>query len=180
MCAAHGRRSFSDKTPFDKLAKGYQPLSNVKKFFCVERQKKLAHSRWNCKYHIVFIVKYRRKVIYGQLRKKIGKILRKLCYMKEVEINEVYVMPDHIHRLAGIPSKMSVSSFIVFLKGSSVVIIHEDKANFKYNYSNQSFWEKVYYVSTLGLNQKKIVKYIREQEAEERLRNSISKGEYND
>ncbi|EHR4814896.1 TPA: IS200/IS605 family transposase, partial [Enterococcus faecalis] len=137
--------------------------------------KSLAHTRWNCKYHLVFTPKYRRKVIYGQLRRDIGKILRKLCEMKEVEIIEAHAMPDHIHMLVRIPPKLSVSGFMGFLKGRSVVIIHERHANLKYNYGNRSFWSKGYYVSTVGLNQKTIAKYIREQEAEDRVRDSINK-----
>ena len=142
--------------------------------------KSLAHTRWNCKYHLVFTPKYRRKVIYGQLRRDIGKILRKLCEMKEVEIVEAHAMPDHIHMLVRIPPKLSVSGFMGFLKGRSAVIIHERHANLKYNYGNRSFWSKGYYVSTVGLNQKTIAKYIREQEAEDRVRDSINKREYKD
>ncbi|EKJ5027378.1 IS200/IS605 family transposase [Enterococcus faecalis] len=142
--------------------------------------KSLAHTRWNCKYHLVFTPKYRRKVIYGQLRRDIGKILRKLCEMKEVEIIEAHAMPDHIHMLVRIPPKLSVSGFMGFLKGRSAVIIHGRHANLKYNYGNRSFWSKGYYVSTVGLNQKTIAKYIREQEAEDRVRDSINKREYKD
>ncbi|MBC1228664.1 IS200/IS605 family transposase [Listeria booriae] len=122
----------------------------------------LSHTRWNCKYHIVFTPKYRRKIIYGQLRKDIGAILRKLCEMKDVEIIEAHVMPDHIHMLVRIPPKTSVSSFMGFLKGRSAILIHERHANLKYNYGNRTFWSKGYYVSTVGLNQKTIQKYIRE------------------
>ncbi|EKR9304300.1 IS200/IS605 family transposase [Enterococcus faecalis] len=128
----------------------------------------------------MFTPKYRRKVIYGQLRQDIGKILRKLCEMKEVEIIEAHAMPDHIHMLVRIPPKLSVSGFMGFLKGRSAVIIHERHANLKYNYGNRSFWSKGYYVSTVGLNQKTIAKYIREQEAEDRVRDSINKREYRD
>lgn len=100
--------------------------------------------------------------------------------MKEVEIIEAHAMPDHIHMLVRIPPKLSVSGFISFLKGRSAVIIHERHANLKYNYGNRSFWSKGYYVSTVGLNQKTIAKYIREQEAEDRVRDSINKREYRD
>lgn len=129
--------------------------------------KSLAHTRWNCKYHLVFTPKYRRKVIYGQLRRDIGKILRKLCEMKEVEIVEAHAMPDHIHMLVRIPPKLSVSGFMGFLKGRSAVVIHERHANLKYNYGNRYFWSKGYYVSAVGLNKKTIAKYIRGQEAED-------------
>ncbi|EAA0289648.1 IS200/IS605 family transposase, partial [Listeria monocytogenes] len=87
--------------------------------------KSLAHTRWNCKYHIVFTPKYRRKVIYGKLRISIGRILRKLCEMKDVEIIEAHAMPDHIHMLVRIPPKISISSFMGYLKGRSATLIHE-------------------------------------------------------
>ena len=122
----------------------------------------LAHTRWNCKYHIVFTPKYRRKVIYGKLRQDIGHILRRLCELKEVEIIEVHAMPDHIHMLVKIPPKISVASFMGYLKGRSAVIIHERHANLKYKYGNRSFGARGYYASTVGLNQKTIEKYIRE------------------
>lgn len=122
--------------------------------------KSLAHTRWNCKYHIVLTPKYRRKVIYGKLRVSIGQILRKLCEMKDVEIIEAHAMPDHIQLLVRIPPKISISSFMGYLKGRSATL--------------------GYYVSTVGLNQKTIEKYIREQEADDRIRDSISKQEYVD
>ena len=140
----------------------------------------LSHTRWNCKYHIVFTPKYRRKVIYSQLRKDIGEILRKLCEIKDVEIIEAHAMPDHIHMLVRIPPKLSVSGFMGYLKGRSAVLIHERHANLKYNYGNRTFWAKGYYVSTVGLNQKIIQKYIKEQEADDRVKDSISKREYLD
>ncbi len=121
--------------------------------------KSLAHTRWDCKYHIVFTPKYRRKVIYGKLRVSIGQILRKLCERKDVEIIEAHAMPDHIHMLVRIPPKISISSFMGYLKGRSATLIHEKHANLKYKYGNKSFWTKGYYVSTVGLNQKQL-KYI--------------------
>ncbi|KRL06261.1 IS200/IS605 family transposase [Liquorilactobacillus hordei] len=139
----------------------------------------LAHTRWNCKYHIIFTPKYRRKNIYGELKQDIGRILRRLCELKEVEIIE-NAMPDRIHMLVKIPPKMSVSRFMGYLKGRSAVIIHERHANLKYNYGNRSSWARGYYVSTVGLNQKTIQKYIREQESEDRLSDSMSKREYID
>ncbi|MFT9411198.1 IS200/IS605 family transposase [Liquorilactobacillus hordei] len=139
----------------------------------------LAHTRWNCKYHIIFIPKYRCKNIYGELKQDIGRILRRLCELKEVEIIED-AMPDRIHMLVKIPPKMSVSRFMGYLKGRSAVIIHERHANLKYNYGNRSSWARGYYVSTVGLNQKTIQKYIREQESEDRLSDSMSKREYID
>jgi putative transposase len=118
--------------------------------------------------------------VYGQLRKDIGKILRRLCDMKDVEIIEAHAMPDHIHMLVRIPPKLSVSGFMGYLKGKSAVLIHEQHANLKYKYGNRTFWAKGYYVSTVGLNQKTIEKYIREQEADDRVLDSISKREYVD
>lgn len=101
--------------------------------------KSLSHTRWHCKYHIVFTPRYRRKAIYGQLRKDIGAILRKLCEIKEVEILEAHAMPEHIHMLVKVPLKISISSFMGCLKGRSVVLIHERHANLKYNYGNRTF-----------------------------------------
>lgn len=99
----------------------------------------LAHTRWNCKYHLVFTPKYQRRVIYGQLRADIGHILRRLCELKDVEIIEAHTMPDHIHMLVKIPSKISVASFMGYLKGRSAVIIDKRHANLKYKYGNCSF-----------------------------------------
>ena len=140
----------------------------------------LSHTRWNCKYHIVFTPKYRRKIVYGQLRKDVGKILRRLCEVKDVEIIEAHAMSDHIHMLVRIPPKLSISRFMGYLKGKSAVLIHEQHANLKYKYGNRTFWAKGYYVSTVGLNQKTIEKYIREQEADDRVLDTISKREYVD
>ncbi len=110
----------------------------------------LSHTKWNCKYHIVFTPKYRRKAIYGRLRADIGSILRQLCDYKNVEIIEAHAMKEHIHMLLKIPPKLSVSSFMGYLKGKSF----ERHANLKYNYGNRHFWSKGYYVSTVGLNTK--------------------------
>ena len=143
-------------------------------------EQSLAHTKWNCKYHIVFAPKYRRKVFYSQKKREIGKILRQLCEWKGVKILEAEVCPDHIHMLVEIPPKMAVSSFMGYLKGRSAVIIHERHANLKYNYGNRSFWARGYYVSTVCLNQKTIEKYIREQEAEDRVNDQMTKREYRD
>jgi putative transposase len=119
-------------------------------------------------------------VIYGKLRVRIGQILRRLCEMKDVEIIKVHAKPDHIQLLVRIPSKISISSFMGYLKGRSANLIHEKHANLKYEYGNKSFWSNGYYVSTVGLNQNTNEKYIREQEADYRIRDSISKQEYVD
>ena len=105
----------------------------------------LAHTKWNCKYHIVFAPKYRRKIFYGELKAEIGKILRELCDWKQIKIVEAEVCSDHIHMLVEIPPKMSVSSFVGFLKGKSSLMIHERHGNLKYKYGNRSFWCKGYY-----------------------------------
>lgn len=123
----------------------------------------LAHTKWNCKYHIVFAPKQRRKVIYGKIKVDIGKILRKLCEQKGVEIIEANLCPDHIHMLVSIPPKMSVSSFVGYLKGKSSLMIFDRHANMKYRYGNRKFWCKGYYVDTVGRNKKVIQEYIKNQ-----------------
>ena len=120
----------------------------------------LSHTRWNCKYHIVFIPKYRRKEIYGQIKSDIGKILRTLCEYKEVEIIEAHAMKDHIHMLVMIPPKLAVSSFMGYLKGKSSLMIFERHANLKYKYGNRNFWAKGYFVSTVGLKDEVVREYI--------------------
>lgn len=117
-----------------------------------------------CKYHVVFTHEYRRKIIYNQYRTSIGEILRKLCEYKGVKIIEGHLMKDHIHMLVEIMPKISVSAFMGYLKGKSALIIFDKHANFKYKFGNGHFWSEGYYVSTVGLNEAKIAKYIREQE----------------
>ena len=116
----------------------------------------LAHTTWNCKYHIVFAPKYRRQVIYGQLYKEIGAILRSLCEWKNVNIVEAEMCKDHVHMLVEIPPKMSVSGFVGFLKGKSSLLIYERFANLKFKYRNREFWCRGYYVETVGKNKEKI------------------------
>ena len=140
----------------------------------------LSHTRWNCKYHIVFIPKYRRKEIYGKTRSEIGKIIRQLCEYKNVEIIEAHAMVDHIHMLVRIPPKISVSGFMGYLKGKSSLMIFERFANLKYKYGNRNFWAKGYYVSTVGLNAKVVEEYIRNQENEDMREDNLSKKEYTD
>lgn len=123
----------------------------------------LAHTKWRCKYHIVFAPKYRRQIIYGKLKMDIGMILRKLCERKGVEIIEANACRDHIHMLVSIPPKISVSYFMGDLKGKSSLIIFDRHANLKYKYGNRQFWCKGYYVDTVGRNKEAIAKYIREQ-----------------
>ena len=140
----------------------------------------LAHTKWNCKYHIVFAPKYRRRDIYGRIKVDIGKILRKLCEQKGVEIIEANLCPDHIHMLVSIPPKISVSSFVGYLKGKSSLMIFDRLANLKYRYGNRKFWCKGYYVDTVGRNKKAIQKYIKNQLQEDIANDQISMKEYID
>ena len=140
----------------------------------------LSHSKWRCKYHIVFAPKYRRHTIYGDIRKDIGVILRKLCEQKGVEIIEAELCPDHIHMLVSIPPNLSVSQFVGYLKGKSSLMIFDRHANLKYRYGNRHFWCRGYYVDTVGKNEKKIAEYIREQLNEDMLEDQISLKEFID
>lgn len=140
----------------------------------------LSHTRWNCKYHIVFIPKYRRKAIYGTLRKDIGIILRQLCEYKGVEIIEGSMCIDHVHMCVKIPPKIAVSSFMGYLKGKSSLQIFERHANLKYKYGNRTFWAKGFFVSTVGLDAEKVKRYIREQEDADLMLDKASTKEYSD
>lgn len=134
----------------------------------------ISHTTWNCKYHIVFAPKYRRKVFYGQKRLEIGDILRELCKWKEVTILEAEVCPDHIHMLVEIPPKLSVSSFMGYLKGKSSILIYNKWGNMKFKYRNRSFWCRGYYVDTVGKNTKKIQEYIKHQLDEDRTLDQLT------
>ena len=126
----------------------------------------LAHTKWNCKYHIVFAPKYRRKVAYGKMKQDIAdiaNILSMLCKRKSVEIVEAEICPDHVHMPVKIPPSLSVSSFVGYLKGKSTLMIFERHANLKYKYGNRHFWCRGYYVDTVGKNAKKIQEYIKNQ-----------------
>ena len=123
----------------------------------------LAHTKWNCKYHVVFAPKYRRKVFYGEKRLEIGAILRELCRWKGVEIIEAEVCPDHIHMLLAIPPKMSVSGFMGFLKGKSSLMIYQKWGSMKFKYRNRQFWCRGYYVDTVGRNERVIQENIKRQ-----------------
>ena len=128
----------------------------------------LAHTTWNCKYHIVFAPKYRRQIIYGKLKADIGKILRTLSERKGVTIHEAEACPDHIHMLVSIPPKISVADFMGYLKGKSSLMIFDRYANLKYRYGNRKFWCRGYYVDTVGRNKKAIEEYIRNQLKEDK------------
>ena len=140
----------------------------------------LAHTKWNCKYHIVFAPKYRRQEIYGKIRVEIGKILRLLCQRKDIEIIEAECCKDHIHMLVRIPPKYSVSQIVGYLKGKSSLMIFDKFANLKYKYGNRHFWCRGYYVDTVGKNTKKIKEYIRTQLQEDIVSDQISMKEYID
>ena len=140
----------------------------------------LSHSRWRCKYHIVFAPKYRRQVIYKEIKRDIGTILRKLCEMKDVEIIEAELCPDHVHMLVSIPPSMAVASFVGYLKGKSSLMIFDRHANLKYKYGNRHFWARGYYVDTVGKNEKKIAEYIRQQLQEDIMSDQISLKEFVD
>ena len=140
----------------------------------------LSHTTWMCKYHIVFTPKYRRKAIYGEYRESVREILRTLCKYKGVEILEGHMMLDHVHLLVSIPPKMSVSSFVGFLKGKSSLMIHERHGNLKYKYGNRSFWCRGYYVDTAGKNAKKIAEYIQNQLKEDQIHDQMTLKEYQD
>jgi REP-associated tyrosine transposase len=140
----------------------------------------LSHTKWNCKYHIIFAPKFRRKEIYGKKKAEIGKILRQLCEWKGVQIIEANACPDHIHMLVSIPPKMSVSSFVGYLKGKSSLMIFEKFADLKYRYGNRHFWCRGYYVDTVGRNKKAIEEYIKSQMNEDMASDQISIKEYMD
>ena len=134
----------------------------------------LSHTKWNCKYHVVFAPKYRRKVFYGDKRLEIGQILRQLCNWKGVNIINAEVCPDHVHMLIEIPPKMSVSSFMGYLKGKSSLMIYEKWENMKFKYRNREFWCRGYYVDTVGKNTKAIDEYISNQLREDELSNQMT------
>ena len=134
----------------------------------------LSHSKWNCKYHIVFAPKYRRKVFYGEKRVAIGKILRQLCEWKGVNIIEAEVCTDHVHMLVEIPPKMAVSSFMGYHKEKSATMIYEQFGELKYKYRNREFWCKGYYVDTTGKNTGRIAEYIKHQLDEDRMGEQLS------
>ena len=140
----------------------------------------LAHTKWFCKYHVVFTPKYRRKVIYNEIRKDVGEYLRTLCKYKGVEIIEGHLMPDHVHMLISIPPKYAVSDIMGYLKGKSALMIVDKHANLKYKFGNRHFWAEGYYVSTVGLNEATIRKYIQEQEQHDIALDKLSVKEYED
>ncbi|MCB7515035.1 MAG: IS200/IS605 family transposase [Candidatus Pseudoscilispira sp.] len=140
----------------------------------------LQHTTWRCQYHVVFAPKCRRMVIYGQIKKDIGQILRKLCEQKGVEIIEAQAWPDHIHMLLSIPPKYSVSKIMGYLKGKSSLMIFDRHANLKYKYGDRHFWARGYYVDTVGRNKKQIQEYIKRQLETDQIADQMSLKEFAD
>ena len=140
----------------------------------------LEHTKWRCQYHIVFAPKYRRQVIYREIKADIGEILRRLCQQKGIEIIEANACPDHIHMLISIPPKYSVSQIMGYLKGKSSLMIFDRHANLKYKYGNRHFWARGYYVDTVGRNKKQIQEYIKHQLEEDQIADQMSLKEYID
>ena len=143
-------------------------------------EQSLAHTKWECKYHVVFAPKYRRKEIYGKLKRDISQILIELCKRKGVSIIEAEACPDHIHMLIAVPPKHSISTIMGYLKGKSSLLIFDRHANLKYKYGNRHFWCRGYYVTTVGKNEKKIKQYIADQLKEDYINDQISIKEYID
>ena len=162
---------YERKTPFAKI--------KMRSANCIKKQKEvigmpsdknsLAHTKWNCKYHIVFAPKYRRKVFFGEKKREMGQILRKLCEWKGVNIIEAEICPDHVHMLVEIPPKIAVSSFMGYLKGKSSLMIYEQFGELKFKYRNREFWCRGYYVDTVGKDKAKIAEYIKHQLDEDRM-----------
>ena len=142
--------------------------------------KSSAHSKYRCQYHIVFAPKYRRQAIYGQIKKDVGEILRKLCEQKGVEIIEAEACTDHIHMLVSVPTHISIAQFMGYLKGKSSLMIFDRHANLKYKYGTRHFWCRGYYVDTVGRNKKVIAEYIKNQIEEDNASDQVSFKEYID
>ena len=140
----------------------------------------LSHTTWRCQYHVVFAPKYRRMVIYGQIKKDIGQILRKLCEQKDIEIIEAEACPDHIHMLISFSPKYSISYVMGYLKGKSSLMIFDRHANLKYKYGNRHFWARGYFVDTVGKNKKKIQEYIKNQLQQDQIADQLSLKEFVD
>ena len=140
----------------------------------------LAHTKWNCKYHIVFTPKYRRQIIYKQISADIGQIIRTLCARKGIEIIEAAAMPDHIHLYVSIPPKYSVSEIVGYLKGKSSLMIFDRHANLKYKYGNRHFWARGYFVDTVGKNKKQIQEYIQNQLTSDQIADQMGLKEFVD
>ena len=169
------------KTPFRyaEVVQAQRKLTR-KGVFMGTRAQSLAHTKWLCKYHIVFAPKYRRKIIFSQLRESIREILRDLCKYKGVDILEGHLMPDHVHLLVSIPPYMSIAQFVGTLKSKSALMIFDRHANLKYKYGSRNFWCRGYFVDTVGKNAKMIQEYIQNQLEEDLASDQISLKEYMD
>jgi putative transposase len=141
---------------------------------CGSLAQSLAHTKWLCKYHVVFTPKYRRKIIYNQIKADIRDIIKDLCKWKGVEIIEGHMMADHVHLLLSIPPKYSVSQIMGYLKGKSAMMIFDRHSNLKYKFGNRHFWAEGYYVSTVGFNEATVAKYIREQDKHDQMVDKIT------
>jgi putative transposase len=172
--------SFKQKTSYVRIVLVRQPHYRKQGGSPMKDNNSLSHTTWNCKYHIVFAPKYRRQVIYGQLRVDIGKILRMLCDRKGIVIHEAECCKDHVHMLVSIPPKYKVSDIVGYLKGKSSLMIFDRHANLKYKYGNRHFWCRGYFVDTVGKNTKKIEEYIKTQLQEDIAEDQISIQEYID
>lgn len=169
------------KSPNRLRMKESKPTLQTKgESYMANKLNSLAHTKWLCKYHIVFTPKYRRKIIYNQYRRDLQEDIRLLCKYEGVEILEGHMMPDHVHLLLSIPPKLSVSNFMGYLKGKSALMMFDQHANLKYKFGNRHFWSEGYYVSTVGLNEATIKKYIRDQEKSDQVRDKLSVKEYED
>ena len=155
-------------------------IAKGKVILMANKANSLAHTTWLCKYHIVFTPKHRRKIIYNQYKESVRDIIKQLCAYKGVEIIEGHLMPDHVHMLVSIPPKLSVSQFMGYLKGKSALMLFDKHANLKYKFGNRHFWAEGYYVSTVGLNEATIKKYIQEQENHDIAMDKLSVKEYED
>ena len=142
--------------------------------------KSLSHTKWKCQYHIVFIPKYRKKILYGRVKNDVREIISTLCKYKDVDIIAGAVCVDHIHLSVAIPPKISISNFMGYLKGKSALMIFDKHANLNYKFGNRHFWSEGYYVSTVGLNEATIKKYIQDQEKYDIMQDKLSVKEYED
>lgn len=158
----------------------FRSITRLEGDLVANKANSLSHTKWLCKYHIVFTPKYRRKIIYNKYRESLVTIFKQLCSYKGVEIIEGHLMPDHVHMLVSIPPKLSVAQFMGYLKGKSALMMFDKHANLKYKFGNRHFWAEGYYVSTVGLNEETIRKYIREQEAHDIALDKLSVKEYTD
>lgn len=176
---AGGIQRLSKEQHLSAIMMSVQAIKKVEER-CCSMAESLAHTKWMCKYHIVFTPKYRRKIIYYQLRDDIRQIIRDLCKWKGIAIIEGHMMPDHIHLLLSIPPKYSVSQIMGYLKGKSAMMIFDRHANLKYKFGNRNFWAEGYYVSTVGLNEATVAKYIREQEKDDQIMDRVTTKELED